>query len=295
MPFSTAYPPSSPTITGDTLSISLYLNQPARVTRLLNELTLQRYIAERIFGAGPTATGGAVVYDQATESDLFLQRDVEPVAPLSEFPILTDTAPTPKTASVTKWGGRILISDEARDRNNVAIFVREMTKLRNTVVRKVDTVAIAALDAAPVNTMVGTDWTAATAAQIIANLVDAIGLINNPDNGYVASALFLNPVQADELLKNTDLVKMLQAEPPGRPVRDATVGRLLGLDIFKSNRVTAGTARVVADGVGAISDETPMAVETYREPGIQGTYIQASRRLVPYVTDPKAATSLTGI
>ena len=137
MPFSQTYPPAAPTITGDTITVAIWLADVPRVARVLNDLAQQRYISGRIFATGPRATGGAIIFDQVTTTDLFLGRDVEVIAPAQDFPILTDTAPTPLTAAVAKWGGRVFVSDEARDRNRMDVLRREMTKLSNTLVRKV--------------------------------------------------------------------------------------------------------------------------------------------------------------
>ncbi|MCA1572817.1 MAG: hypothetical protein LC798_21495 [Chloroflexi bacterium] len=213
IPYQPTYPPGFPSISGENLTVSAFLANPARVYRVIQDLTLQRYVAERIFQAGPRATGGSVVYDQVTQADLFTDRDVEVIAPGAEFPLLTAAAPVPKTAAVDKWGGRVKISDESRDRNQIDVLNRELTRLRNTIVRKVDTVAIAALDAAALNTYVGVDFTAATSAQIIAVWIAASGLVNNPDMGYETSAVFLNPTQADEMMGNEGLLKLLQAAP----------------------------------------------------------------------------------
>lgn len=296
MPFSTSYPPAAPSITTDTLSISVYLDNPTRIRRVVEDLTLNRFIADRLLTQGPRATGGAVIYDQVTAGDFFLARDVEKIAPGAEYPILTDTAPTPLTAAVDKWGGQVFITDEQRDRNAIDVFVRETRKLANTIVRKVDTVALAALAAAPVNPVSGTDWTAATGAAMIANLIDAAAAINDPDMGYVADLVILNPVQFNELLKNKDFRDAMTNGVEGSILRDGIIGQFLGMDFARSNRVTAGTGYIAAGGmVGGISDEQPLTTEVYRMPGSDRTYIKSNRRMVAWITDPKAASIITGI
>jgi hypothetical protein len=296
MPFSTTYPPPPLTITGDTITVSTYLRDVPRISRVITDLTLNRFLADYIFTPGPTATGGSVVYDQVTSGDFFLARDVERIQPGAQYPILTDTAPTSLVASVDKWGGRILITDEQRDRNAIDVLVRETRKLANTIMRKVDTVAMAALAAAPLNTLTGTDWTSATGAAMIANLIDAAALVGDPDLGYEADLVILNPVQFNELLKNSDFRVAMTQFTEGSILRDGVVGVFMGMTFAKSNRVTAGTAYVVASRmIGGISNEVPLTTEVYREPGIDSTFIQSARRLVPYVTDPKAGTIVSGI
>lgn len=296
MPYSTTYPPGPPSIANDLLTVSIYLANVPRVQRIIDDLTLNRFIADRLYAPGPIATGGAVLYDQVSAGDFFLARDVEKIMPGQEYPILTDTAPTPKIAAVDKWGGQVFITDEQRDRNQINVFQRETRKLANTVVRKVDTIALAVLAAAPLNTFSGSDWTAATGATMIANLIDAASLINDPDMGYVADLVILNPVQFNELLKNKDFRDAMQANNENSMLRDGVVGDFLNMTFARSNRVTAGTGFVAASRmVGAISDEVPLNTVVYREEGIDSTFIKSSRRLVPYVTDPKAAVAISGI
>lgn len=296
MPFSTTFPPASPTISSENITVSTYLNNPARIQRRIENITLRNFLADWMFMAGPRATGGSVVYDQVTTNDTVLSRDVEKIQPAGEYPILTDTAPTPKIASVDKWGGRILITDEQRDRNALDVFVRETTRLANTIMTKVDVVALAAVAAAPVNTLTGTDWTAATGAAMIANLIDAAALVNDNEMGYAADLVLLHPTQFNELLKNSDFRVAMTQFTESSMLRDGVIGNFLGMNFARSNRVTAGTAYVLASKfIGGISDEVPLTTEVYRMPGIDSTFIQSSRRLVPYVTDPKAAVLVSGL
>ncbi len=296
MPYSVTYPPSGPTIVGENVTVSGYLTNPTRVRRLIENLTFERFIADRLFAPGPPAVGGAVLFDQVTANDIFLARDVQAIRPGQEYPILTDTAPTPKLAAIEKWGGRVYITDEQRDRNAYDVFARETRKLANTVIRKVDDVAIATLQAAPINAFVGSDWTAATGATMIANLVDGAAAINDPDMGYTADLVLLNPVQFNELLKQKDFRDAMQANTDNSILREGIIGSFLGMIFGRSNRIAAGTGYIASSRlVGGISDEVPLTTKMYREEREDSTFIQSGRRVVPYVTDPKAATRLTGI
>jgi hypothetical protein len=298
MPFSQTFPPGAPTISGDLITVSQYLLNPPRIVRLIEDLTLNRFISDRLFGRGPTATGGAVLYNQVTVGDFFLGRDVEEITPGAEYPLLTDTAPLMLAAAVQKWGGQVMVTDEDRDRNALNIFQRETRKLANTVVRKVDAVSLAVLAAAPVNTVVaGTSWATATGDQMVANLLDAVAAINNPDMGYVADLVILNPAQYFQLLKSSTFRAAMQAASPDSILRDGIIGTFVGLTFGVSNRVAAGTAYVAAGGgmVGSISDEVPLTTEVYREAGKDSTFIKSGRRTVPVVTDPKAATLISSL
>jgi hypothetical protein len=110
------------------------LKSPTRITRMIMDITRERFIADRIFASGGGVTGGAVVYDQAQANEMYLGRDVEQIAVGSEFPLVTSDQLAPQTALVEKWGGKTFIFDEARDRNDTVGFVKVIRQLANTAI-----------------------------------------------------------------------------------------------------------------------------------------------------------------
>jgi hypothetical protein len=57
------YPASAPTISGDTVTISRFLNSPTLVARRLRTILEQRYIADTLLSGRFTVSGGAVQYE----------------------------------------------------------------------------------------------------------------------------------------------------------------------------------------------------------------------------------------
>lgn len=293
-----AHPLAAPTISGDLITIDTMLQQPTRITAFLMDLTLQRFIIDRIFTSEGGVSGGAVVYDQAIENELYLDRDVERVAPGAEFPIVSSQRRAPKIAEVEKYGGKYFFTDEARDRNDQAAFRNENVKLANTVVRKLNSQAVAVLEAAIAgnggnSTFVGNDWSAAipngsnpTAPALTpgADLAKANLLADQRELGIQYNILLLNPVNLNEmrLFYGSSLSKMLEDN---------------GFDeAYASNRVTVGTAYAVAEGqLGEMRLEQPLATETWREQGTQRTWVQSSVRPVMFVTNPFAVMKITGL
>src|SRR5215468_4062698 len=86
-PMPTTHPLGPPSVDGTTIKVETMLNQPTRITRMIMDLTQQRFVADRIFASGGGVTGGAVVYDEAQENELYTNRDVEQVSPAAEFPL----------------------------------------------------------------------------------------------------------------------------------------------------------------------------------------------------------------
>ncbi|WP_326564550.1 major capsid protein [Micromonospora peucetia] len=293
-----AYPLAAPTLSGNVLTVDTALNQPTRITRRIMDLTLQRFIVDRIFSTNAGAvTGGAVVYDQATTNELYTDRDVERVGPGDEFPVVGSQRPVPKVAQVEKWGGKFFVTDEARDRNDVAFFNNQTTQLSNTIVKKVNTRAIETLEAAitalgGAGTFVGHNWsTVVTGGSSqtnnsgwpAADFANAQYLADTEELGVTYDLWIVNPKQRMDL-----------AITYGSALNEVLDS--LGIEVFASNRVANGTAYAVARGqVGELRVEQGLGTETWREQATQRTWVQASVRPVMYVTNPYSIKKVTGL
>lgn len=294
----TTYPPAPPTIDGQgRITVEQFLKTPTRVQRVIADLTKERFLAERIFGSG-SADGGSVVYDQlAGQDNLYTERDVQAITPGSEFPLTDVGELAPKVAAVTKWGGAGIITYEESRRDARDVLNRKLIRLRNTIVRKVDTVAIAALDAAPIGGTTGTDWSNPTTGDPIGDVAKATNHIDNLDLGYVADSVLINPTQELEMFLNEDIRAALPRETvAANPIASGRLGQFMGLTWYASNRVPAGSAYVLASGtVGSLHDELPLYSRVVDQPERERYLIQAARVTVPVVTDPLGVYKLTGL
>ncbi|MEU4781033.1 major capsid protein [Micromonospora sp. NPDC023633] len=293
----TAYPLAAPTITGNTLTVDQALKQPTRITRRIMDLTLQRFIVDRIFATGGTATG-SVVYDQATVNELYTDRDVERRGPGDEYPIVGSQRPTPKVALPEDWGGKFFITREARRRNDVAFFNNQVTQLANTIVRRVNTNAVAVLEAAIASlggagTFVGHNWATVVTAGAgqtnnsgwpAADFANAQYLADVDELGVQYDLWIVNPKQKMDLVTayGNALPDMLEAA---------------GIDeLFASNRVANGTAYAVARGqVGELRVEQPLETETWEEQATKRDWVQSSVVPIMYVTNPYSIKKVTGL
>lgn len=293
----TTYPPAPPSIDGQgRITVEQFLKNPSRVQRVITDLTNERFLAERIFGSGD-AQGGAVIYDQVTASELYTDRDVQSIEAGSEFPIVSSGESAPKVAAVTKWGGAALLTYEAVRRDSRDTLNRELTKLRNTIVRKVDTVAIAALDAAPILTDVGTDWSDSVNGNPVLDLAAGRSAIDDQDMGYTADTILINPAQMVDLVGRKDVRDSLPREGvAANPIASGQLGNFMGFTWYVTNRVAAGTAYILASTMaGSLRDELPLYSRPIDQPERERWLVQAARVTVPVVTDPKAVLKLTGL
>ena len=297
-PAATPHPLGPPVVSGTTITVDTMLNNPTRVTNMLMDLTLQRFLADKIFASAGGVTGGAVIYDEMTTNDLYTNRDIERVEPGMEFPIITSERPQPKIAQVEKWGGKVWISDEARDRNNSASFTNQIRQLGNVVVRKINQRAIEVLEAsitASGQTVVGRNWSTATDVGPDASVSTRQQL---PVRDF---ALADRMAFEDELGVNYTLWPLNPQEYSNLIILYGPGGlsallQTLNLSIYVSNRVPAGVAYVVAGTMlGEMRVEKPLGTRTWREEGRERTWVQASVRPVMYVTNPYAVLKFTGL
>lgn len=293
---SPVHPLGPPSVNGSEFTIDFALANPTIITRMIMDLTQQRFIADRVFSNAGTVTGGAVIYDQAVANELYLTRDVERVAPGDEFPVVDAERRTPKIAEVEKWGGKVFIPDEAKTRNQTALFANKVRQLANTQVRKINQRSVAVLMAAiteHAQTFTGRDWTdvivggssQSNADEFpIRDLVYAARMAEEDELGVDYTLLLLNPQEYAQLViiyGAAGINDLLSS---------------LGLSIYVSNRVPAGTGIFVAEGqVGEMRLEKPLGTVTWREEKTERDWVQSSVRPVQYVTNPFSVLQVTGL
>lgn len=294
-PAAVVNPLGPPTISTTTMTVDLALQQPTRITRMISDLTLQRFFADRVFASGGGVTGGAVVYDPVAANDLYAGRDVGRVSSGGEFSVLTFQRRAPQVATVEKWGGKVYVTDEARDRNNTSEFTRSMRQMANTIVRKINQRAVEVLDAAVTansRTASGHSWSAVVvggSSQSAANLWPARDFgaaqlqAEQEELGIVYDLWIINP---------TEMLSLATVYGPYL----AQVLVSMGIDLYVTNRVAAGTAYVVAQNmVGEMRIEKPLSTETWRDSGRQISWVQSDVRPLFFVDNPFAVLKFTGL
>lgn len=278
------------------MTVYRFLRDTPLVEKVLTSMLAQRFFADKVFAAGPSTQSGAVGYSQILgEGSYYTSRDVQSIRPGSEFPNVGLDEETLNVAVTTKWGGRIGFPQETIDRDRRDVLGRGLIRLANTIARKIDTQAIAALNAAPVLTAAASaDWTTSN-TNILGDIQTAQSAIENSDLGYSANLGLLNPAQALDIRKNTGIQAAMPRETTTENflwARD--LDGIAGLTYYVSNRVPAGTVWILQAGmIGSISDERPFYSKSWFDENTEEWRLRAARMFVPYVTDPKAAFKIT--
>jgi hypothetical protein len=168
-------------------------------------------------------------------------------------------------------------------------------QMANTIVRKINQRAVEVLDTAVTansRSVSGHSWSTVVvggSSQSAANLWPARDFgaaqlqAEQEELGIVYDLWILNP--AEMLSLATVYGPYLQG-----------VLQSMGIDIYVTNRVAAGTAYVVAQNqVGEMRIEKPLSTETWRESGRQVTWVQSDVRPLFFVDNPFAVLKFTGL
>lgn len=277
-PVSYSHPYGPPRIDGTTITVETMLKQPTRITRMVMDLTPRdRWISDQLFASGGGVTGGAVIFDEAQEADAYAGRDVEQIAAGSEFPLITSQVGVPNTALVEKWGGKVFITDEARDRNDTAAFARAIRQLANTQVRKLNQRAVeevmrAAADGS--RNVIGNDWSSYDPEVDPPQQSPAYDFgraqmqADTEEMGMDYNVWILNPQE----------VLALQA------IYGPTLSGAGIPTIYSTPRMTPGEGIACVRGqLGQQRIEKALGTETWREPKTEMTWVQSSVRPLWFV------------
>lgn len=302
----TTYPPAAPTLSGDLLTINRFLASPTQVARRLRTLLEQRYIAARLLPGRFDIEGGAIQYE--TGESIFANEEPRAVAPGAEYPLVTVDGGTPSVASPVNWGDDAEISDASIKRRALNPVERGLTKLANSNVKKVDSVALAAIASAVTATQsAAAGWSTATAAQMLKDVATAKAQIVALNQGYDPDTVVLDDLSyayAFGAFLAAGLMPREASNPLGTGVF-AEVDGMLWLPT--PNLPTAGTI-LVADstqlgGIGVEKqgtgyqqvNEVGTEVKTIRDDKRDMWIIRARACVVPVVLEPAAARKITGV
>lgn len=316
MPIS--FPPAAPTLSGDILSISRFLNNSPLVLRELRTVMDQMFISDKILTGTVQTDSGSVIYEQ--NESIFADRGPQAVSPLSEYPITSIGTGPALTANTVKWGNDAEIADESISRQKYPVVARGFRKLANSHVNQIDSVALSAVNTAVTqNTAAIASWAATDgSARILRDLMRAQAKIVDLKQGYMPNVVLLSWDTFANVVSDDKLAAALPREYPGTETAPIAQGlsstymrRIGGFTFITSpNLPTTGVATLLdATVFGSFVDETLPApdyvqgpddanrlqVKTWRPEGIDGWRIRARRIVVPIVQEPAAAWKITGV
>lgn len=317
------FPPVAPTLSGDILSISRFLNSPPLVLRALRTVADQLFISDKILTGTIQTDSGSVIYEQ--NESIYADRGPQAVSPMGEYPVTSIGTGPALTANTVKWGNDAELSDEAISRQKYPVVQRAFRKLANSHVQQIDSVALSVVNSAVTqNTAALQSWAGlqsggtAAAALILRDLMRAHTSIINLKQGFMPDVVLVGLTTFANIVSDPTLALLLPREYPGVQTAAVAEGlhstlmrRIGGFTFIASpNLPVAGDAILLDSTVfGSFVDETipapgyvqgpddanRMQVKTMREDKADGWRIRARRTVVPIVQEPMAAWKITGV
>lgn len=306
MPFT--YPPAAPSVTGDQLTISTFLNNPTLVARRLRTLAEQRFIADALLTARMDVEGGAVQYE--TGESMYSADAPEAISPGGEYPVTELGDGESQIAKVKKWGQDSLITDESIKRQRMNPVNRAMVKQVNQIVKTVDTVAMSAIMSAITATAGASAVWSASTTNIVRDVTDAIAEIRGLNEGFEPDTLVVDDAVWSILTSDEKIAQLRAREDKSNPVYTGEFQVIAGLRVLPTpNMGTTGTVLVLdSTQLGGMADErlggpgyssgnggVGVEAKSIREDANDRWRIRARRVTVPIVLEPSAAFKITGV
>ena len=306
-----SFPAAAPTLSGDLLTISRFLQDPARLQRRLRNYKDLRFVSDQLLTGRFRSQGGAILYEL---SEPFVSdRAVEAVGAGSEYPYANLPTGTAGVAAISKWGQKVLLTDEEILRSALpgSAVDRALGKVVNSIIKQVDTVAMAAIATAITATAatVGS-WDNATASnrKPLDDILLAIQAIEDLNLGYKPDTLVVSPKAYTYLMLNDPILQMRKRETSDNPVYTGMIETVANLKVIKTPNLPVATVATVLDStqLGGMADETDGApgyavadlavqIKSIRKEGQDAWDLQGRRKTVPVVQEPGAGYEITGV
>lgn len=299
------YPALAPTLSGDIITISRFLQSPAMIRRRLRTFTDLRFVSDQVLTQRFRSQGGAVAYEQS--EPILTDRPVQSIAPGSAYPFANAATGTAAIAAIAKWGQAVDITDEEVLRNIYAgdAIDRKLRKVVNSVIKQVDAVALAAIASAVTATQAAVAvWSATSNPFLDVSL--AVAQVMGLNQGYLIDTLLMNDTKYAYFISNATVTGQLRREDSGNPIYTGQLQTIAGMRVIVSpNLPTADVWALDSTQLGGMADEVDNApgytvdtlgieVQTERVALRDKWEMWARRKTVPVVQEPGAAIRITG-
>lgn len=292
---------------GPRLTVAQMVKQPRLIPARVIKMMDQEFIVDSILRRAGGNESGVVLYEESTP--MFADGTAAVVEEFGEIPMISGRVGKRKVARTVKRGLAIKVSQEMVNRNNVDAVNRQVTQVKNTMIRTWEDAFFQIISTHPdIPTIAAaTTWGAANSA-IRKDLAAAKRTIKNAttvddaDNffGFDPDTLIIGTGTETDFLASDDLAKVFEKSPLAseNPQYKGTLPRdIFGLVTMVSRRIPAGRALMLERGtLGGISDERPMsATPLYEDRPTETWRSDVIRQSAMFVDQPKAAIWITGV
>ena len=297
------YPVAHPTGTLTTEQLHLFLSNKGLIARRVADITKMRFIADYLLQARLDATGGGI-YDETGEP-VFASEDPEAISPLGEYPLVVLDDGTVVSAKTDKWGRDTMVSDEKIARQGRTYVDRGILRVANTIIRYVDSVAMAVIQSKVTSTHTSDEWDSAGAA--VESILTIQGERADLGLGIELDTAVLRPTQYAKVIRLLIDDKALPRESGETAIKGNLPVDALGLTWATTPHFQGANPLLVdRDQLGGMADEKlggpgyasagSFGVETksIRDDDAEGYKLRGRRVTVPVVLEPLAGVQLLG-
>ena len=136
-----------PRLDGQRVSVAAIMSQPTWLRAKIAELTEGNELVSAFFVAqGEPVQGGGILHPRLKSADRYTADDVVERAPGDEYQMVRAIDPEYRLAAVRDYGAKTTITDEEIARGDMAALNNKVLQLTNTLTRKLNTSALAAID-----------------------------------------------------------------------------------------------------------------------------------------------------
>ncbi|MEX8031686.1 hypothetical protein AB6V29_01475 [Microbacterium sp. 20-116] len=297
------YPVAHPTGTLTTEQLHLFLSNRSLIARRVADITKMRFIADYLLQGRLDATGGGIFYE--TGEPVFSSEDPEAISPLGEYPLVVLDDGTVVSAKTDKWGLDTMVSDEKIARQGRVYVDRGILRVANTIVRFVDSVAMAVIQSKVSSTYTSDTWDTAGAA--VEAILSIQGERADLGLGLELDTVVLRPTQYAKVIRLLIDDKALPRESGQTAIQGNLPVDALGVTWATTPHFQGANPLLVdRDNLGGMADEKlggpgyasagNVGVETksIRDDDAEGYKLRGRRVTVPVVLEPLAGVQLTG-
>jgi hypothetical protein len=304
---------------GQRITVDDYLKDPLRIPALVLDIMQNEFIIEHVLRNAGNNQSGAVRYEQSTP--LFAAKDATLRAEFAEVPAVTGDVGEILVAYSYERAMAISVSDEMRRRQLLDPVTRQLTQVKNTMIKDWNQAFFALLQSTipttqvyAINSSEAWDGTTSIAGSssptpfiIRDQLADAKYLVDNaalpsqPQNffGYEADTLICDHVAKLALFKSQDFARPYIGDIASEAIQYTGLmpRQVMNLNVLVSRQCPTGNAFVLMrNRLGFISDEVPMtATPLYRDEPRKMWRSDIQRASAMGLDQPFAIVQLTGI
>lgn len=288
------YPGSAPVVNGNAITVDGLLKNPTYLAkRIVPDNRV--FLSDLLFRAG-TTDSGAVLYNVARQGDNYPTRnDVQYVEPGTEFPMIDFSEGENRVATASKTGGGYIITDEARERNQLDVVAKGNLKIRNALIRQDAARCLAAFNGAVATVSAVGLWTVAKAMRT--DVLKAVAQVQGTQLGYSPDTVLISPATRTNLLLLDELQNLAPRENPNlNPLYSRDLAGYLGMNWVVNEYVPNTQAIVLQTKMTGVNvTEKPFTLETERQATRQRNIVIGSRRGMPIVDEPLSALVINGV